>query len=73
MERPSAVEGARRIELRQPEAHATAAAPLAETERALLTLEQEWQVRLEAPLTQLVQFEQALNRSIDRVHASLPL
>ena len=73
MERTSAADGARRIELRQHEAHSAAAAPLAETERALLTLEQEWQVRLEAPLTQLAQFEQALNRSIDRVHASLPL
>ena len=45
----------------------------AETERALLTLEEEWQVRLEAPITQLAQVEQALNRAIDRVHASLPL
>ena len=70
-----AADTARRIDFRAPGAHARASAPLAaaETERALLTLEEEWQVRLEAPITQLAQFEQALNRAIDRVHASLPL
>ena len=72
---PLGVDTARRIDFRAPGAPASSAAPplaAAETERALLTLEEEWQVRLEAPITQLAQVEQALNRAIDRVHASLP-
>lgn len=43
------------------------------TERALQQLEEEWRLRLEAPITQLADFEATLNRAIDRMHASLPL
>lgn len=44
-----------------------------ETEHKLVVLEEEWQVRLSAPMVQLNQLEQALNRAIDRAQASLPL
>ena len=74
--RSPAADAASRVGIRPSQTTAaatTATAPRSEaTDGTLLQLEDEWRQRLEAPFVQLAEFEQTLNRAIDRVHASLP-